>query len=315
MTLNRVLVVYKKSRYQLYVKEHQIASISEAIARGDALAQRFLSSHQALEQTLAAIRNILQGFGAQVVERWRAHMRTSNDFDLVISVGGDGTLLDTSYRMSGGTPLLGINSNPQSSVGALLCGTADRLPDLLERLLSGTSKPKLVTRLQVRLPDGTVIGPCLNDLLYAHASPAEMSRFQYRIVASDEAERVDLGAEPEQHNSGLWVSTAAGSTAAIYSAGGSIMPLGSKRLQYRIREPYYPRNGQDNSDQSRGGMLERGQALVLISRLRRSKIWVDGPHRRVALGYGDRLIIEHSPFPLRLVFDSDRRGLPTRPTT
>ena len=47
---------------------------------------------------------------------------------------------------------------------------------------------------------------------------------------------LDIGSVSEpQRSSGLWIATAAGSTAAIRAAGGCILPLRSRKLQYLVR--------------------------------------------------------------------------------
>ena len=87
-----------------------------------------------------------------------------------------------------------------------------------------TLHPTPVTRLAIDL-EGRRLQPALNDVLVAHVQPAATSRY-----------RLTLGRRSEEHrSSGLWVATAAGSTAGIRSAGGRPMPLTSRRIQFRAR--------------------------------------------------------------------------------
>ena len=50
---------------------------------------------------------------------------------LVVTVGGDGTLLAASHLVGGGVPVVGINSSPRSSVGFFCAGKKGREPAIL----------------------------------------------------------------------------------------------------------------------------------------------------------------------------------------
>jgi NAD+ kinase len=303
MKIARVLCVYRKSLYQIYVREHQERSVREALRSGDAGADALRQSHEANETALREVERVLRQLRIEAVVRWRAHVRTTSKFDLVISLGGDGTLLDTSHRVSSATPLLGINSDPARSVGALCAGSVDELPALLDGLLSDRLRPRRVTRMRVRLDGREVLGPIINDVLFAHACPAGLSRFDLAVLPAARAEKSHSGFDGKifrQHRgSGLWISTAMGSTAAIRSAGGRVMATGSRSLQYVVREPY--RRPSSTERVVRGGMVRPGQTLVLITRMRQGMLWADGAHRRVALGYSQQLQLDRHPLDLLLV--------------
>jgi NAD+ kinase len=301
MRVERVLVVYRKSLYQIYVKEHNESAVKHALRQRDTVALGLKEAHEAHAATLASVESTLRRLRIQVVSRWRAHVRSTRSFDLVISLGGDGTLLDTSHRILDGTPLLGINSDPERSVGALCAGTAGDLPALLDALASRKLRPRSVTRIRIRIDGREVFGPTLDDVLFAHSSPAGLTRFDLAVVPAQRALGAhsghDGGAFQRARGSGIWVATAIGSTAAIHSAGGRIMPVGARRLQYLVREPY---TGPEPLPGARG-YVSPGQALVLINRLRRGALWADGAHRRIALTYSQQAILDQHPAPLNLV--------------
>ena len=308
MKIARVLCVYRKSLYQIYVREHQDRSVKQALRRGDTVAQGMRESHEANEAALREVEAELRRRGIEVVVRWRAHLRATKHFDLVISLGGDGTLLDTSHRVPDGPPLLGINSDPARSVGALCAGTVAELPALLDGLRSGRLRPQRLTRLRVRVDGKEVLGPILNDVLFAHACPAGLSRFDLAVLPAELAEQSHSGhdgAEFRQYRgSGLWVSTAAGSTAAIRSAGGRPMAAGSRSLQFLVREPYRPpsaRGAAGGARVSPRGKVHAGEVLVLISRMRQGTLWADGAHRQLALDYSQQVLLDGHPHDLLLV--------------
>jgi len=128
----------------------------------------------------------------------------------------------------------------------------------------------------------------LNDILIAHQNPAAMSRYAIRVN----------GTQEEQRSSGLWLSTAVGSTAAIKSAGGRVLPRESKAIQYLPRELYY---GPGTTYRLTGGLVQLGRAIVLRSLMREGMVYADGEHLRVPFRYGDVLRVSRSPQPLVVV--------------
>lgn len=304
--IQQVLVVYKKSLYQIYVREHRNVSVKQALRRGDAAARRMARSHEVQREALKLVKKTLARRRIEATYLWRGRMRTPGDCDLVLAVGGDGTVLDTAHRILTPTPLLALNSDPETSVGRLCAGTAADLDLLLDELEAGALRPARLARLRVRVGGHEVLGPCLNDVLFAHRSPAEMSRFELAVPieagrAWDDRSLRAL-AWTYTRNSGIWVSTATGSTAAMSSAGGKLMRPGSRRLQYRVREPFAPPDAPLSVRFA--GYVNPGEALGIINRMRSARLWGDGVHRRAIVPYGQPVLIDEHPCPLPLVFRS-----------
>jgi NAD+ kinase len=126
----------------------------------------------------------------------------------------------------------------------------------------------------------------LNDVLICHANPAAMSRYTIRI-----------GTVCEEHrNSGIWFSSAAGSTGAIFSAGGRRMPLESRQVQYMPRELYYTKK---ILYRLKGGFS--GQSVTVTSHMTHGCIFIDGAHNKLPFGYGKKAIVSPSPNYIRLI--------------
>jgi NAD+ kinase len=211
---------------------------------------------------------------------------------LVISVGGDGTLLATSHWVSGAR-LLGVNSAPKSSVGYLSIARRVTVARDLERIAKGTLLPQAVSRLEVEI-DGKRLPPALNDVLVAHEQPAATSRY-----------RLYLGKQSEEHrSSGLWVATPAGSTAGIRSAGGQPMPLDARRLEFRARELYRPPNVPPAILAS--GYVEAGQELVVESAMEAGWLYLDGARMATRFPFGARATFRVAEQPLLLYADPER---------
>jgi NAD+ kinase len=210
---------------------------------------------------------------------------------LVISVGGDGTLLTTSHWVTGAA-LLGVNSAPRSSVGYLTFARRATLAKILARIESADLQPLPVARIETEI-EGKILPPALNDVLVAHAQPAATSRY-----------RLALGRRAEDHrSSGLWVATAAGSTAGIRSAGGQPMALEERRLQFRARELYRVR-GRGTALET--GFVEDGRTLVVESAMEAGWLFLDGARLPVRFPFGARATFRAAEQPLRLFADPAR---------
>ena len=124
-------------------------------------------------------------------------------------------------------------------------------------------------------------------MLIAHDCPAATTRYLLEIGAVSE----------EQRSSGIWIATAAGSTAGIKSAGGQVMPRGSRRMQYFVRELY--REPQRSYALTRG-FLSATEELVVASKMQKAHVYVDGARTAYNFPFGTRAKIKIAANYLRL---------------
>lgn len=294
MRFSRLLVVYKKSYYELYGYEHHERHFTALQKRHHPIVDTLRLSHEENQRTIAAVCSALDAAHLPYACIYRGQLTTLSGYDLLVSVGGDGTLLEVA-RHAGDIPVLGVNSDPARST-ALFCA-ADRttFAVCLDALLAGKLQQILLTRLQMAINDALLPHYALNDLLVTHANPAAMASYTLHL---------DTVSEP-QKSSGIWIATAAGSTAAIRAAGGRVMPLRSRKRQYLVREPYM---GDGRRYQLLKGLVPPELPLQVTSRMRRGCVFIDGPHLHYPLGLGDVLAVTVAPTPLRLFgLDSNRR--------
>lgn len=87
-------------------------------------------------------------------------------------------------------------------------------------------------------------------------------------------------------SSGLRVSTAAGSTAAMLSAGGFRMPSSSNVLQYMVREPISL--GPVESSWLHG-LIEPDQSMQIAWYNQEGVIYFDGSHVQYSIQHGDSI--------------------------
>lgn len=278
-TSPRILVAYKKSRYEQLVIEQGNPRIIDLLERGHVSVRSLKRSHHAHCRSVDKIVDHLDDTGADYQVSYRGEVSDTDGFDLIIAVGGDGTVLDLSHRIES-TAIVAINSNPESSVGYFSAGTAHDFPRILESILSGPCEPVQLRRFYTCI-DGERRGPpVLNDILVSHANPAAVS-YYFLAIGSHPAEA--------QKSSGVWIASPAGSTAAIRSAGGLVLPYGSDNLQYLVREPFPPRQG---GYRFLKGIQAFDDHLEIISRMRQGQVFIDGPHLTFDFPIGSSLTID-----------------------
>ncbi|KUG19218.1 MAG: NAD(+)/NADH kinase [Methanomicrobiaceae archaeon] len=143
--------------------------------------------------------------------------------DLVVVVGGDGSVLLAVHRMRRQIPLLGIN---WGEVGFLTSLEPEEVPAFVsDHLQHFTVEPRMRISLSA---DGRWLGNALNEAVIITSRPAKMLRFAVAIngVHTDRF-RAD----------GLLISTPTGSTAYAMSAGG---PIVDPRIEGVLLVPLAP---------------------------------------------------------------------------
>ena len=291
---NRVVVLTKRSAFTRNIEDAEDPRAIRLLQKRDPAVSHWTASHEEHRRTLDATLEVLDRLGAKVLIVRRTHaVFDASDAKLVVTVGGDGTLLAASHHV-GGNPVLGINSDPKRSVGFFCAGTRATLERLITRSLEGTLPEFRLNRMKVTVNGRIRSRRILNDVLFCHKSPAATSRYILR------AGRV----KEEQRSSGIWVGPAAGSTAAQCSAGGRILPISSAQLQFVVREPYAPLG---QSTRLPKGIVEPGRKLVLKNTMGEARMFLDGPHRVVHVALGDSVVFESPGEPLRVLGIRGRR--------
>lgn len=286
MTAPRVLVIYKKSVYRTQVEERSSSRVRELLAEGSPVVDRVVHAHTHHAATLEAVRRALKALGVRATFRFRREVGSTAGFDLVITVGGDGTLLWVSHFLAA-TPVLCINSAPNDSVGFFAGATGPDVGDRLAGALRGRLSETHLQRVQVAIDGRVVEKRVLNDVLFCHENPAAMSRYTIQHRRRHE----------DHKSSGIWIGPAAGSTAAQRSAGGRVLPPRSRLIQWVVREPYDPRGVYRLSR----GVVRPGERFSVLSRMHAARMYVDGPYRVHRLRLGEEVTVELGPEPLTLL--------------
>lgn len=299
MNLRRVLLLIKRSAFDLYVKRHQEASIIALHQAAGNLQDR----HKVHEITVKTCESVLDKRDIHWRSLFRDELRGPiNNVDLVIAVGGDGTLLEVSHYLDSCIPVLGVNSDPTQndeveekldnfdatrSAGYLCAATRETFGQVLEEINEGKRLPVHVPRISARV-NGTLLKTyALNDILVAHPNPAAVTRCTFSIQQKCTLECVS----PLVHSrsSGLRVCTGIGSTAAMRSAGGYSMPPSSTELQYMVREPITPH---PSHREFMHRVIKAEEMLQIKFTGRKGNVYFDGSHSHYPIQFGD--IIELS---------------------
>lgn len=293
----KVLVVYKKDAYQQYLQEEQDSRLVQLLRRRHPDVLDMQRAHAVHEEAIEAVVRTLRLLAVDFDVAYRASLTVTTPYDLVVSVGGDGTFLQAAHHVKK-IPILGVNSDPSRSEAVFCAATHRTFPRLCREALAGRlpretrrgdrrthvsrGLPELrLYRLQVSLNGKRLPHRVLNDVLVTHDDPATMSRYRLRIGSREEF----------QKSSGLWVATAAGSSSAVLAAGGIRLPWGAKQFQYRPRELY---RGRLARARLRGGVLWAHQSVLVTWLMRRGSAFIDGPHLAIPLRFADQLEVRLS---------------------
>lgn len=138
--------------------------------------------------------------------------------DLIVVLGGDGTLLHAVRRLDGRpTPLLGINLG---SLGFLTEAAASDLPGVVDDVLDGgghvVRRPLLKAIIEDRLGETHQTLRALNDIVVDEGSPTRRAVLLRMSIGEQEVGTFTAD--------GVVIATPAGSTAYSLSAGGPILP-------------------------------------------------------------------------------------------
>lgn len=283
MKLSRVLIVYKKSTYQIQGVEHKEPRFLELIEQGHASVTRVVRAHDEHYNTLEKIKAELTSRKIDYYMAARADLNKKivSDVDLIISVGGDGTFLDASHHTLT-VPILGVNSATSSSFGHFCIANEKNFTQTLDDIEAGKLTAKPILRLELVLNGQPISQQVLNEALICHSNPAGTSRYFIELAKNKE----------EQRSSGILVGPPAGSTGFLKAAGGVVLPITDRSFQYVVREPC-PRPN-ENWHLTKGIVTNLTEEIKIVSETRTAAIFIDGAHIVYRFPLGEELIIRAS---------------------
>ncbi|HEV7526101.1 MAG TPA: NAD(+)/NADH kinase [Acidimicrobiia bacterium] len=207
------------------------------------------------------------------------------DLDLVISLGGDGTMLYAVQLVyPEPVPILGVNVGLLGYLSEL---EPDELEEWLPRLLAGDFKVSERMMLAVDVESTDAVRGSFYALNEAVVEKLRSGHLIYLDVSINGSAFTSYAAD------GLIVATPTGSTAYSFSAGG---PIVSPDLRCLVLTPISPHMLFDRSLV----MSELEEVAFVVSQGRNVALTIDG-RELGELGSGDRVRCRVAPEPLRLV--------------
>lgn len=218
------------------------------------------------------------------VYAWKNNLSKKDlkDIDLVIALGGDGTVLSASHYLID-KPLLAVNTSPGKSEGALTTLSVDKLNLKLDEITKNQFKTEKLERIEVFINDKPLDILSLNEVFIANEKAYLVSK--YKIFFKD--------IEEEQRSSGLIFSTGTGSTAWFKSANGTPFAANSKFIKMITREPYKGKLGKFSLTEA---TIKEGEEFHVFP-LCNSILAIDSI-REFKVKEGDKITIKISKHPL-----------------
>ncbi len=180
--------------------------------------KNFESVHdRAMDQIQSDLEQLVKERGIRAEFTAREKVRHS-DFigrDLVIVVGGDGTLTSIAHNVGSDTPVMGVNSHPREndpkgSFGFFMGSDPENFANDVVMALDGVAIDNDLPRLQAEIvtTSGNRIkcDPALNDLLISNTHQYQPS--YYRLQRDSDGMNADI--DVVQHSSGCLFSTFVG---------------------------------------------------------------------------------------------------------
>ncbi|MEQ9364133.1 MAG: hypothetical protein RIF32_07825 [Leptospirales bacterium] len=226
MQAERIFIVVKRTKWERDRVRYGSARTTKKIYSRQSNPQhnayeRVFQAHERQIRNLEALRAALPD--ARYLQREELPYLENGDYDLLISFGGDNHFVHVSHYLSSGRPILGLNSDPESSTGALLyfkpTDFLKKIPTLLDADPPGSAETseglqvEAWTRIgcDIETPDGRrkKLSPCISEITVRSSFHDYVSR--YLIRKGGDALRTDQKWE-EHKNSGLLLACGAGST-------------------------------------------------------------------------------------------------------
>ena len=206
MKPKNVLLATKQTALEYFRMSYD--NLSEMLPEEDIA--KLTASHQMHYKSFERVKNALSSAGIPF-QRVYMPYAAYDEFqgrDLVISVGGDGTVLNTSHYVLDSTPVLTIKSDTRSQ-GALCIVQPSEIEEAIEKLIEGRFSQESWSRIEGKLGNRTDIA--LNEILIGNKYTPKAAVYEISLNGKTE----------KQMSSGLIITTGAGSTGFYSNIAGN----------------------------------------------------------------------------------------------
>lgn len=210
--------------------------------------------------------------------------------DLTISVGGDGTFLQTAQFIKDKTPIFGVNSDVNMKEGFFLEANRNDFEDKITKIIKDKFRMRSLARLEASINDKKVPDLALNEFYIGSDKEYITSRYYIKIGEMEE----------RQKSSGVLIATPAGSYAWIKSCGGKKLKITARKFEYLIREPY---KGKVNGKYKlKKGILKEDKEIIITSDMNKGFFVADSLGKEYFFNKRDKIKVGISDKDLNVVF-------------
>ena len=257
---------------------------------------------KSLETVRKSLEELVRDRGTAITFKARETV-SREDFagrDLVVILGGDGTLTSIAHSIDSDTPVMGVNSHPQDddedgSYGFYMGSDPENFDSDIRVALDGDAIVNVLPRLQAEIVTTSgkriLSDPALNDLIIANTHQYQPSRYRLQRGESGSEGEIDV----IQRSSGCLFSTFLGQGAwfrHVVNIEGTIFPLEQLDSWYLFASRDLPRDSRDDdgsywswtneataitSDMHRGYIVSDGWDETHFTRGARVTVDLSGP--------------------------------------
>lgn len=312
--MSRILVVYMKSRYEIYLSHLKedpenpaLKKFLEETPDGAHLLRLDAEHNRNLEKTL----NALEKAGVKYDAHYRADLcgELIKCYDQVMAVGGDGTFLEAAGYIRDNTPIIAVNTavyfddalgKRRGSEGFYAAIDPFNFDKAFPLFLAGELKATALNRLLLEYESQKLEHLVMNEVSVGPEDPHSTMRYTIRTKDFEE----------DQLSSGLIIATPQEAWALSYP-GGTVLPVNEKVFQAVTRANYNSRYDMELGVYKTDGLVIRHPNIIEVeSKSRTATVSVDGKHKQVPFTFGTKIKISLSDFPLNVLgFDNERRLL------
>jgi hypothetical protein len=228
----QILVIAKMSKLEWDMKQTGLSE-AELVARYNTQgtgSEKIFSSYLRQKQVVDDLKNEFTAEQIISVEEYQSEKFAN--YKLIVALGGDDHFKKITHLIDDDRPILGVNSDPSTSTGALLSTNAAELPAVISALERGDYRLEPWSRIRISV-DGKDYGPAVNEIV--------LGKVDFRLTSRH---ILELDGEKVTHkSSGILISTGAGSTGWFSSAGlylstePRIFEKSADYARFELREP------------------------------------------------------------------------------
>jgi len=292
INFDQIVIVTKQSKLEHDLTKLNISTreLLKTYKQERADVKRIVSSHRRQRESLYSLQKIFAPDQFFNIDQLAGVAATRPQ--LVIALGGDNHLQYVSQFVKDEF-FIGVNSDRQTSEGALTGCTARDLPDILLNLAKGEFRVQEWSRLSGDV-DGTPLPLTLGDIFLGEKERLFMSRHVLRY----------RGIEEEQKGSGLLISSGSGSSGWFQSANRSRFELDSsfprtmKSARFVLTEAF---QGRLNAARFQRGDILPGEQIEVFSLNDSEGVVACDSYYKVPFVRGQKATILLSKSPLKVI--------------